>query len=134
MQIQPTFPSGCQAPIASGGLEEREPGVLLKGHTTIRIALHSPVNTAESTGARQVKFLAQGKNNSRSVCWGIKTTKLSYCFQWETCGLVYHHYFLLNHACHIKRCMLSDTYSMDGQPMMSLWLLMCFDLGCVIYV
>ena len=46
-------------------------------NTATRVALHSPVRTAGSTGARQVKFLAQG-NNNRRVCQGIEPGVLHY--------------------------------------------------------
>ena len=39
---------------------------------------HTPVRTTGSTGARRVKFLAQGNNNSRRVCQGIESGILHY--------------------------------------------------------
>ena len=44
---------------------------LAQGSTTTGVASHSPINTAGSTGAMRVKFLAQG-NNSKQQCLGIK--------------------------------------------------------------
>ena len=44
---------------------------LVQGNTTTGVASHSPINTAGSTGAMQVKFLAQGIN-SKQQCLGIE--------------------------------------------------------------
>ena len=44
---------------------------LAQGNTTNGVASHSSINTAGSTGAMRVKFLAQG-NNSKRQCLGIK--------------------------------------------------------------
>ena len=66
-------PAGVRYSLQLDGLEECEPGVLFKKHTTTRVASHSPINTVGQTGARQVKFLTQGNNNSRSVCWAPTT-------------------------------------------------------------
>ena len=44
---------------------------LAQGNTITGIASHSPINTAESTGAMRVKFLAQG-DNSKQQCLGIE--------------------------------------------------------------
>ena len=44
---------------------------LAQGNTTTSVASHFPINTAGSTGAMRVKFLAQG-NNSKQLYLGIE--------------------------------------------------------------
>ena len=44
---------------------------LAQGNTTTGVTSHSPINTAGSTGAMRVKFLAQG-NNSKQHRLGIE--------------------------------------------------------------
>ena len=44
---------------------------LAQGNTTTSVTSHFPINTAGSTGAMRVKFLAQG-NNSKQLYLGIE--------------------------------------------------------------
>ena len=57
LRVHFTFPQQVGAP----------PGT----HYSWEAGANSPINTAGSTGAMQVKFLAQG-NNSKQLCLGIE--------------------------------------------------------------